>query len=85
MSFDTKGLKGLAISETGLIFNPTTGTIFTTNAVGMTILTALRDGKTTDAISAQLLEEYEVDPEVVEHDLFDFSSRLVTCGLIKNG
>lgn len=85
MAFDVKGLKGLAVSETGLIFDPATGYIFTTNAVGISILSALKDGKEGDAIRAQILQEYDADPEVVERDLFDFFSRLVTCGLIKDG
>ncbi len=85
MAFDTKGLKGLAISETGLIFDPATGYIFTTNAVGILILAALKEGKEGDAIRAQILQEYEADSEVVERDIFDFFNRLVTCGLIKDG
>jgi len=44
LTLDTKRLKDIAISEAGLIFDPSTGVIYTSNPVGVFVITHLRQG-----------------------------------------
>lgn len=83
MAFDTTKLKELAISETGLLFDPSTGYMFTSNAVGVLILTALRDNEDVEEIRELILKEHEADGDTVEKDMFDFLNQLASFGLIK--
>ncbi len=69
-------LKNLAISETGLIFDPSTGSIFTSNTTGVQILMALKEGKEADEIKESLVEDFEVDPNKAEMDIQDFLNQL---------
>jgi hypothetical protein len=65
-------LKTLAISDTGFIFDPVTGSAFSSNAVGVHIINCLKAGMSTQEIIASLLELYEVSQEDLEPDVTDF-------------
>lgn len=84
MAFDNKKLLELAISATGLIFDPATGHIFTINPTGCLIISALRDGKDKDDVKELVLKEYEIDEDTAERDLSDFITQLVSYELIKD-
>jgi hypothetical protein len=84
LAFDTKKLKEIAVSEAGLIFDPTTGYIFTTNRTGALVINALKEGADTNKIKGILIEDYEVREEDAEHDVSDFVNQLIGCGLIKD-
>jgi 3-isopropylmalate dehydratase small subunit len=75
---NTSWLKDLAISETGLIFDPSTGSIFTANTTGVQILMAMKEGKDAAQIKASLVEEFEVDANKAEIDIQDFLNQLTT-------
>ncbi len=77
-------LKELAISETGLIFDPSTGSIFTANATGVQILMALKEEKDTAQIKEALMNEFEVNENTVEMDIQDFLTQLSTSGFVKS-
>jgi hypothetical protein len=64
-------LKTLAISETGLIFDPATGSFFSSNAVGIEIINGLKIGKKDREIIDLLFEHYEVSREELESDVTD--------------
>ena len=85
MMIDVSKLKTLAISESGLVFDPATGAIYTSNPVGLLILDALKDGKEDVAIRDLLLKTYEVDAQAVERDMYDFISQLNGSGVLGNG
>lgn len=84
MMFDTSKLKELAISESGLIFDPATGTIYTSNPVGLLILGALKDGKEGFEIRNLVVKQYDVDEQTAERDIYDFYSQLHGSGVIKD-
>lgn len=69
-------LKNIAISEAGLIFDPSTGSIFTSNATGILILMALKAGKEAAQIKESLVEDFEVESIKAEMDLQDFLNQL---------
>jgi len=64
--------QNIAISETGFIFNPTTGESFTVNATGLEIIHALKEGKAFAEISREMLQKYAIDAATIEKDYFDF-------------
>lgn len=84
MIIDVRKLKELAISESGLIFDPATGTIYTSNSVGLLILDALRDGKESLEIRNLILNDYDVDELTAERDIYDFYNQLRGSGMVKD-
>jgi PqqD family protein of HPr-rel-A system len=76
-------LKDLALSETGFVFDPYSGSTFTVNATGLAILQAIRDGLDRVATSARLRERFELrGEENVESDVADFVQMLGQNGLV---
>ncbi|MBK6345823.1 MAG: PqqD family protein [Bacteroidales bacterium] len=68
--------ENLAISESGFLFNPSTGESFTVNPIGAEILELMREGKTEAEISESIIRSYEVDSKTLQKDLHDFSEVL---------
>lgn len=68
--------KKIAVSETGFIFDPTTGDSFSLNPVAAEILTLLKDGKKEDEIKKHFLKEYDVDEPTFDRCYLDFVAML---------
>lgn len=68
--------KNIAISDSGFIFDPSTGDSFATNPIGLEILQLIKQGKTQQEIGAQILEGYATDAASFEKDYYDFVSML---------
>ncbi|NTW23527.1 MAG: PqqD family protein [Lentimicrobium sp.] len=68
--------ENLAISESGFLFNPSTGESFTVNPLGAEIIEMLKEGKTEEEITQNLLGLYEVDSKTLQKDLHDFNDIL---------
>lgn len=64
--------KNIAVSETGFIFNPTSGDSYSLNTVGMEILSLLKGGMDLETITDRILEKYDVEKSVLERYLYDF-------------
>lgn len=75
----------LAISDSGFIFDPTTGESFSINQEGLTILQLLKEGKSEEEIKTIFLNEYDVDETTLDRSLLDFISMLKNYNLIENG
>ncbi|MGE0077082.1 MAG: PqqD family protein [Bacteroidales bacterium] len=70
-------IKGnIAISETGFVFNPTTGDSFTLNETGKKVINHINEGKSVEQVIALLKETYNVDTVTLERYLFDFVNEL---------
>jgi hypothetical protein len=69
--------KNVAISESGFIFNPTTGDSFSTNPIGLEIIRMLKDEKSKDEIRSAILAKYATDESTFEKDYYDFVMMLV--------
>jgi len=67
-----QALKRLAISETGFIFDPSTGHSFSVNETGLIILQDLQQHKSLDEILESLLTEYQIGQAQLERDLIEF-------------
>jgi hypothetical protein len=70
--------KNVAISESGFIFNPTTGDSFSTNPIGLEIIRMLKDEKSKEEIRKSILSKYITDDSTFEKDYYDFVMMLQT-------
>lgn len=68
--------KNIAVSNTGFVFNPTTGDSYTINQVGQEILGFLGENKSLDEITPLMTSTYDIDPPSFEKYFFDFISML---------
>lgn len=66
----------LAVSDSGFLFNASSGETFTLNPIGKEILLLLKDGATLSAIKEHILAVYNVDRATLERDIEDFISQL---------
>lgn len=64
--------KNIAISETGFIFNPTTGDSFTTNRIGHDIIRLLQAGHDPADVLTAIYNQYSIDRQTLEKDVADF-------------
>ena len=74
-------LQNLALSDTGFLFDPTTGNTYTLNETGTFLLKLLKEGKSKEEMLEQLLVEFEVDAEQAERDVTDLLLQLREFGL----
>lgn len=68
--------KNIAISDSGFIFNPSTGDSFSVNPIGLEIIKQLKEDKSGDDIKKHILKTYSVDEATVEKDFYDFLKML---------
>ncbi len=76
--------KNIAISETGFLFNPSTGDSFSTNPIGQKVILWLQSGLDQEKILEKMQEEYFVDKDTVEKDIQDFVSLLKSHQILKD-
>ncbi len=78
----TKKLKDLAVSDSGFVFDPYTGSTFSVNATGRVILEGLRAGKNRSGLVEDLEEHFDVAGEDLSRDLDDFFQTLRREGVV---
>lgn len=69
-------IKQLAISESGFIFDPSTGHSYTANTTGAFILKQYALDKSETEIIEAVMNEYEVDEVQVRQDLKSFDQEI---------
>ncbi|MBK7505934.1 MAG: PqqD family protein [Bacteroidetes bacterium] len=74
--------KNIAISDSGFIFNPSSGDSFSANQIGLEIIRLLKDGKSKIEISDLILNQYAVNALSFEKDFNDFVQMLFSYQLI---
>ncbi len=74
----------LAISESGFVFDPSTGESFTFNPTGQEIFLLLKEEKSFDEITEIVTDKYEIDPHNFERFFHDFVTMLKHYQLIEN-
>lgn len=75
-------LNNLALSDTGFVFDPSTGRTYTMNETAVFIIKRLKENMEKDEILEALLENYEVTHEQVERDFQDLVIQIKEMGLI---
>ncbi|MFT4546022.1 MAG: hypothetical protein ACI9EQ_002505, partial [Bacteroidia bacterium] len=68
--------KNIAVSESGFVFNPTSGDSFSLNNVGTEILKLMKDGKSEMDIKNTIRAWYDIDEETLDKDYYDFLKML---------
>lgn len=69
-------LQQLAISESGFIFDPSSGHNFTVNETGLTMLRLLQKDNELGPLIKKLKEKYEVSQQELERDVLEFAGLL---------
>lgn len=64
--------KNIALSETGFVFNPSTGESFSVNPIGVEIITQLKENKSKEQIKKHIMDKYSTDEASFERDYLDF-------------
>jgi hypothetical protein len=77
--------KNLALSDSGFVFDPSTGDSFSTNPIGLEIIRMLKEGKTSNDIKAYILKTYMTDDASFEKDFYDFINMLTKHNLVEGG
>lgn len=77
--------KNIAVSESGFLFNPTSGDSFSLNPIAVDIVNLLKAGKNFDEIKEKVLQDYATDSETFEKDYYDFINVMKNHKLIENG
>lgn len=74
--------KDLAISDTGFLFNPSSGDSYSLNPVGIEFFKLIQANRPDEQIIQQITDEYAIDKSTVEKDLYDFKMMLTNYKLI---
>jgi Coenzyme PQQ synthesis protein D (PqqD) len=75
--------KNIAVSETGFLFNPSTGDSYACNTIAADIINLLKEGKEENEIRSFLTSKYEVSEIELEKDLQDFKMQLKESNLLQ--
>lgn len=76
--------KNIAISESGYVFNPSSGESFTVNPIGIELVNMIREEKSYEEISKTMLTKYNTDIDTFEKDYHDFIGFLKLYLLLEN-
>ncbi len=74
--------KNIAVSDSGFVFNSTTGESFSVNPIGVEIIELLKQDLTIEQVNQNLLERYNADIVTIDKDVSDFISLLEQYSLI---
>lgn len=75
--------RNIALSDSGFVFNPTTGDSFSTNPIGLEIIRLLKEDKDTEQVKKHILQHYMTDEVTFEKDYYDFVNMLTKLQLIE--
>ena len=64
--------KNIALSDSGFVFDPSTGESFSTNPIGLEIIKLLKSGKSAEEIKKTIVGSYMTDDVAFEKDFYDF-------------
>ncbi|MCX6182188.1 MAG: PqqD family protein [Bacteroidetes bacterium] len=68
--------KNIALSDSGFVFDPSSGDSFSTNPIGLEIIKLMKNGKSADEIKKLITSSYMIDDNSFEKDLYDFVNML---------
>ena len=75
----------VAVSESGFVFNPSTGESYSINPIGIEIFNMIKESKPFEEISGEMLSKYNTEEDTFEKDFQDFVGFLKQYQLIENG
>ena len=75
--------KHIAVSESGVLFNGATGDSFSVNPIATEILEMIKTNLPEEQIKNNIQDKYDVTPERLDGDLYDFLAHLRQLNLIE--
>lgn len=78
----TMSLDHLALSPSGFVFDPHTGATFTANPTALRLLTGLRDGRSLDALVAEVEGNFDTRGADVRRHVLEFVRTLQDEGVL---
>ncbi|HLP34259.1 MAG TPA: PqqD family protein [Bacteroidia bacterium] len=75
--------RNIALSDSGFVFNPTTGDSFSTNPIGLEIIRLLKEDKDAEQVKKHVIQHYMTDEVTFEKDYYDFVNMLTKLQLIE--
>ena len=76
--------KKIAISESGFIFDPTTGDSYTVNPIAVEILNFLQKGMALKQIKQEMLKMYDVAEHILDKSVDEFIEVLINLRILEN-
>ncbi len=76
--------KNIAVSDSGFVFNSTTGESFSVNPIGVEIIDLLKQEKTLEEINQNIVKRYNAELVTIDKDVSDFIEMLKQYSLIDN-
>jgi PqqD family protein of HPr-rel-A system len=76
--------KKIAVSETGFIFNPTTGDSYSMNPIATEILEMLKKDMAEEEIKKALFEKYDVSKSVLNKSYDEFIDTLRKLNILED-
>lgn len=74
----------IALSNSGFLFNPSTGDSYSLNPIAKEILKLLEKQRSKSEIKQFILNTYQVDETSFEKDFYDFTNQLKNFNLIED-
>ena len=71
----------VAVSDSGFVFDPSTGDSYSVKPIGVEIIQLLKEKSSTDDVLKSILERYETDEKTIDKDLFEFIQLLLNLQL----
>ncbi len=75
--------KNIAVSDSGFLFNPSSGESFSLNQSGKELFQMVKDGKNRVEIQNDFLTKYDIDASTFEKDFQDFTEMLEQYHLVE--
>ncbi|MBM4323513.1 MAG: PqqD family protein [Deltaproteobacteria bacterium] len=75
-------LKDIAVSESGFLFDPYSGSTFNTNDTGRLILQLLKEGKDIETIQSEIRNYFTITEEDIRSDIYEFINLLKEAELL---
>ncbi|HHJ09337.1 MAG TPA: PqqD family protein [Bacteroidetes bacterium] len=77
--------KNIAVSDSGFVFDPSSGESYSLNPIGTEIVKLLQQGRSHEDIIRDLTGKYDVDDATLERYYYDFIGMLKQFNLLENG
>jgi hypothetical protein len=74
----------IAVSESGFVFDSSTGDAYSLNPIGIEIIEKIKKGLPDDKIKSELMEKYDVAPTLLEKSYDEFLDTLKKLFIIED-
>jgi hypothetical protein len=76
--------RSVALSDSGFVFDASTGDSYSLNPVGLEMLELIKSGKSDGEITSHMTEKYDVDATAFERYFYDFMVTLKQMQIIED-